>query len=343
MSLNAAKVAPEAAPGREAGQEPGPVAQGPEAGPGQDSESRPQPPAGPGSEPLPAAEPEPERVSASGPGRELELGWDAGQRAGAPPESQPLPASESENGVSERPRCHTDCLEVPLSRAFRRLGWEVGSHPPWIFLLLPMVLTAVLGAGLIHLPKEEEDLEEQYTPIGSPAKAERRFVQGHFTANESNLFSIARKSTEVSYASILVVSDTNSLLEQETLSEISEVDDAVQALTVTQAKGTQILYNEVHLKNQGYCVPSHPLLFAWKTKCPQPEKHHLPHLQPSRPGRVPGQHPWRNCVRREHGTEPVTPGGQSHAAAVLPEDWRRRGQRTQQGVADPLPEPSWQP
>uniref|UniRef100_A0A8C9BGR3 SSD domain-containing protein n=1 Tax=Phocoena sinus TaxID=42100 RepID=A0A8C9BGR3_PHOSS len=236
MSLNAAKVAPEAAPGREAGQEPGPVAQGPEAGPGQDSESWPQPPAGPGSEPLPAAEPEPERVSASGPGRELELGWDAGQRAGAPPESQPLPASESENGVSERPRCHTDCLEVPLSRAFRRLGWE-----------------------------EEEDLEEQYTPIGSPAKAERRFVQGHFTANESNLFSIARKSTGVSYASILVVSDTNSLLEQETLSEISEVDDAVQALTVTQAKGTQILYNEVHLKNQGYCVPSHPLLFAWKT------------------------------------------------------------------------------
>uniref|UniRef100_A0A8C6BE19 SSD domain-containing protein n=1 Tax=Monodon monoceros TaxID=40151 RepID=A0A8C6BE19_MONMO len=266
MSLNAAKVAPEAAPGREAGQEPGPVAQGPEAeaGPGPDSERRPQPPAGPGSEPLPAAEPEPEPVSASGPGRELELGWAAGQRAGAPPESQPLPASESENGVSERPRCHTDCLEVPLSRAFRRLGWEVGSHP-WIFLLLPMVLTAVLGAGLIHLPKEEEDLEEQYTPIGSPAKAERRFVQGHFTANDSNLFSIARKSTGVNYASILVVSNTNSLLEQETLSEISEVDDAVQALTVTQANGTQIPYNEVYSKNQGYCVPSHPLLFAWKT------------------------------------------------------------------------------
>ncbi|XP_026955882.1 patched domain-containing protein 3-like [Sagmatias obliquidens] len=264
MSLNAAKVAPEAAPGREAGQEPGPVAQGPEAGPGPDSESWPQPPAGPGSEPLPAAEPEPEPVSASGPGQELELGWAAGQRAGAPPESQPLPASESENGVSERPRCHTACLEVPLSRAFRRLGWEVGSHP-WIFFLLPMVLTAVLGAGLIHLPKEEEDVEEQYTPIGSPAKAERRFVQGHFTANDSNLFSIARKSTGVNYASILVVSNTNSLLEQEILSEISEVDDAVQALTVTQANGTQILYNEVYSKNQGYCVPFHPLLFAWKT------------------------------------------------------------------------------
>ncbi|XP_036700769.1 patched domain-containing protein 3 [Balaenoptera musculus] len=265
MRLNPAKVAPEAAPGREAGQEPGSEAQGPEAGPGPDSESRPQPAAGPGSELFPAAEPEPEPLSASGPGQEPELGWAAGQRAGAPPESQPLPASESENGVSERPRCHTDCLEAPLSRAFRRLGWEVGSHP-WIFLLLPMVLTAVLGTGLIHLPKEEEeDLEEQYTPIGSPAKAERRFVQGHFTANDSNLFSISRKSTEVNYASILVVSNTNSLLEQETLSEISEVDDAVQALSVTQGNGTQILYNEVCSKNQGYCVPSNPLLFAWKT------------------------------------------------------------------------------
>ena len=148
MRLNPAKVAPEAAPGREAGPEPGSEAQGPEAGPGPDSESRPQPAAGPGSEPFPAAEPEPQPLSASGPGQEPELGWAAGQRAGAPP--------ESENGVSERPRCHTDCLEAPLSRAFRRLGWEVGSHP-WIFLLLPMVLTAVLGTGLIHLPKEEEE------------------------------------------------------------------------------------------------------------------------------------------------------------------------------------------
>uniref|UniRef100_A0A7N5JE94 Patched domain-containing protein 3 n=1 Tax=Ailuropoda melanoleuca TaxID=9646 RepID=A0A7N5JE94_AILME len=162
------------------------------------------------------------------------------------------------------PRCHTDCLETPLSRTFGRLGWEVGSHP-WIFLLAPMVLTAALGTGLIYLPKdEEENLEEQYTPIGSPAKAERRFVQGHFTANDSYRFSISRKSTEVNFACILAVSNTASLLEQEILEEISRLDDVVQNLYVTEENGTQIRYSQVCAKNQGLCVPSNPLLSAWQ-------------------------------------------------------------------------------
>ena len=63
-----------------------------------------------------------------------------------------LPAYPSENRMSERPPCHTDCLEAPLSCLFRRLGCEVGAHP-WIFLLVPMVLMAALGTGLIYLTR----------------------------------------------------------------------------------------------------------------------------------------------------------------------------------------------
>uniref|UniRef100_A0A673V9Y8 Patched domain containing 3 n=1 Tax=Suricata suricatta TaxID=37032 RepID=A0A673V9Y8_SURSU len=175
-----------------------------------------------------------------------------------------LPATPLENQLSERPRRDTNCLEVPLSRAFRRLGWEVGSHP-WIFLLVPMVLTAALGTGLIYLPKyEEENLEEQYTPIGSLAKAERRFVQEHFTANDSNRFSVSRKSTEVNFASILAVSITTSLLDQTILSEISKVDDVIQDLYATGENRTQIRYSQVCAKYQGVCVPSNPLLSAWQ-------------------------------------------------------------------------------
>ncbi|KAG5201464.1 hypothetical protein JEQ12_004227 [Ovis aries] len=93
-----------------------------------------------------------------------------------------------------------------------------------------MVLTAILGTGLIYLPQDEDDdLEEKYTPE-------------HFPANDSLVFSISRKSTEVNYASILVVSNTETLLEPEILEEISKVEGAVQALTVTQDNGTQIPY-----------------------------------------------------------------------------------------------------
>lgn len=79
-----------------------------------------------------------------------------------------------------KPRRHANCLETPLSRAFRPLKWEVGSRP-WVFLLLPTVLTALVGSGLIYLPKDAEE------DIGSPAKAERRFVHGRFTAKDSFL------------------------------------------------------------------------------------------------------------------------------------------------------------
>ena len=244
MSLNPSKVAPEPEPEREAGQGPGSEAQGP----GPEIESG--PPAGPGPEPEPPSAEgqdwEPERGRKPGPSAEPSPGPEA------PP---PPPASRSENLRAPRPRCHTNCLEAPLSRAFQRLGRKVGAHP-WIFLLLPLALTAVLGTGLMYLPRDgEEDLEEQYTPIGSPAKAERRFVQTHFTANDSLIFSISRKSTEVPYASVLVVSNTETLLEPDILEEISKVDDAVQALTVTQDNGTQIPYSEVCTKNQGSCVP----------------------------------------------------------------------------------------
>uniref|UniRef100_A0A8C3WU00 Patched domain-containing protein 3 n=1 Tax=Catagonus wagneri TaxID=51154 RepID=A0A8C3WU00_9CETA len=267
MSLSSAKVAPEEEeeeePPREAGKEPGSASEwrgseaGREAGPEAASESRSQLRAEPGSPP-----PQP---WASSQGLEPELRWASGQRAEPAPEWQQPAGSVSEPAVSKKPRCHTNCLEAPLSRAFQRLGWEVGSHP-WVFLLLPIVLTALLGSGLIYLPKDaEEDIEEQYTPIGSPAKAERRFVQGHFTANDSYYFSFSRKSTEVNYAFVLAVSNSASLLEQETLSEIDRLDEAVRALSATGENGTQIQYNEVCSMSGGYCTPSNPLLFAWKT------------------------------------------------------------------------------
>ena len=58
------------------------------------------------------------------------------------------------------------------------------------------------------------------------------------------------------YASILVVSNTKTLLEPEIVEEISKVEGVWQALTVTQDKRTQIPYSKVCTKNQGSCVPT---------------------------------------------------------------------------------------
>ncbi|XP_045389430.1 patched domain-containing protein 3-like [Lemur catta] len=161
-------------------------------------------------------------------------------------------------------RCRTACLEAPLSRAFGRLGWAVGEHP-WLFLLVPVLLTVALGSGLLYLPgNEKEDFEELYTPIRGPAKAERRFVQAHFTTNDSYHFSAARRSAEASFASILVVGTANSLLEEDTFTEVGRLDDAVQSLSVGQVNGTQIPYTQVCAKYKDLCVPPNLLLYTWQ-------------------------------------------------------------------------------
>ncbi|KAG8519364.1 Patched domain-containing protein 3 [Galemys pyrenaicus] len=201
--------------------------------------------------------------------QEPELGGP--QRPCSDPCPQPADSGDSpvvdpqwENPPSGSPRCHTNCLEEPLSRAFQRMGWAVGSRP-WLFLLVPLVLSAVLGSGWLYLPRDtEENLEEQYTPSGSPAKTERRFVQDHFSTNESALFSPFRHSTEVNFASILVVSNTASVLEQGVLSEISKLDQAVQTLAVPQGDATQILYTQVCVRYQGTCMAPNPLLSIWQ-------------------------------------------------------------------------------
>uniref|UniRef100_A0A8C8YTE0 SSD domain-containing protein n=1 Tax=Prolemur simus TaxID=1328070 RepID=A0A8C8YTE0_PROSS len=160
--------------------------------------------------------------------------------------------------------CRTACLEVPLSRAFGQLGWAVGEHP-WLFLLVPVLLTVALGSSLLYLPGDEkEDFEELYTPIGGPAKAQRRSVQAHFTTNDSYHFSAARRSAEASFASILVVGPADLLLEEDTFTEVGSLDDAVRSLSVGQVNGTQIPYTQVCAKYKDLCVPPNPLLYTWQ-------------------------------------------------------------------------------
>nr|XP_060639434.1 patched domain-containing protein 3-like [Anolis sagrei ordinatus] len=129
-------------------------------------------------------------------------------------------------------RCHTDCLERPLSRALRALGACVGSYP-WPFLLLPMVVAASLGSGFMYLKaREANDIEEQYTPVRGPAKSERRLVQKHFPTDDSRRFSAQRLSTEGSYAAIIAVAapGKDSILTREAFAELLALDGAVRAL-----------------------------------------------------------------------------------------------------------------
>ncbi|KAH0627543.1 hypothetical protein JD844_003354, partial [Phrynosoma platyrhinos] len=125
---------------------------------------------------------------------------------------------------------HTDCVERPLARLLRALGASVGAHP-WPFLVFPLALAGALGVGFRHVrAREANDLEEQYTPSGGPAKSERRWVQEHFPSDDASRFSAQRLSTEGTFASLVVLSadGEGSVLTPTSMAEVMALDAAVR-------------------------------------------------------------------------------------------------------------------
>ncbi|KAM4622929.1 patched domain-containing protein 3-like [Discoglossus pictus] len=161
------------------------------------------------------------------------------------------------------PKCHTDCLERPLSNGFRRLGKLVGRFP-WWFLLIPMVLSAGLGAGFYFLPQRQaNNIEEQFTPTGGLAKVDRDFVRNHFPVNGSGQFSVQRLYTEGSFASIIVVSKSNNVLNRNTFLELLELDEKVRSLNIKEQGGGNFSFHQLCAEDKGpRCLSSNPLLEA---------------------------------------------------------------------------------
>ncbi|XP_072010194.1 patched domain-containing protein 3-like [Engystomops pustulosus] len=161
-------------------------------------------------------------------------------------------------------RCHTDCIQRPLSRAFRWLGKLVGRYP-WWFLLIPFVLSAGLGAGFYFLPQRKaNDIEEQFTPIGGPAKTEREFVRTRFPTNDSGQFSASRLYTEGSFVSLLAVSTSDNVLNSNTFEELMKLDEMVQNFTVMDpTTNTTLTFQQLCAEVQGpKCISPNPLLSA---------------------------------------------------------------------------------
>ncbi|XP_077127941.1 patched domain-containing protein 3 [Ranitomeya variabilis] len=161
-------------------------------------------------------------------------------------------------------RCHTDCIQKPLSRAFSWLGKLVGRYP-WWFLLIPFALSAGLGAGFYFLPQRQaNDIEEQFTPIGGPAKSEREFVRTHFPTNDSGQFSPQRLYTEGLFVSFIAVSTSDNVINVQTFEELMKLDAMVHNFAVLDpAANENLTFQQLCAEIQGKtCMTINPLLSA---------------------------------------------------------------------------------
>ncbi|XP_031440295.1 patched domain-containing protein 3-like [Clupea harengus] len=148
------------------------------------------------------------------------------------------------------PSCNTNCIVKPLSEGFHKLGLFVGKHP-WVFLVLPFILSGGLGGGFYFLSEREAgDIEDQFTPVNGPAKKERENVKTYFP--HSDEFSQLRLYTEGTYASLIVFSSPNNdLLSNNLFRKVIDLDHKVLNITTELREST---YADLCAKKNGTCA-----------------------------------------------------------------------------------------
>uniref|UniRef100_A0A3B4TZD3 Patched domain-containing protein 3 n=1 Tax=Seriola dumerili TaxID=41447 RepID=A0A3B4TZD3_SERDU len=150
----------------------------------------------------------------------------------------------------------TDCLAKPLSGLFEKLGSLVGSCP-FYFFVIPVLLSAALSGGFIFLKdREDNDLEQQFTPTKGPSKATRAFVRENFPYNDS-MFSGDRLYDKGNFASLIAVSTDNSnVLANPAFEDIVRLNNKILNITVDNGR---LGFNELCAKANGECVSNNVL------------------------------------------------------------------------------------
>ncbi|XP_041924747.1 patched domain-containing protein 3-like [Alosa sapidissima] len=143
--------------------------------------------------------------------------------------------------------CNTNCVEKPVAAAFKVLGRCIGKYP-WLFFILPLMISCGLGGGFYFLHQREvHNIEDQFTPLNGPAKEERAFVKQHFPPGKD--FSQLKLYTEGVYASFILVKKPN-ILTVKAFQEIMTLDERVKSLKTSTNK----TFENLCAKKKNKCV-----------------------------------------------------------------------------------------
>ncbi|XP_039609827.1 patched domain-containing protein 3-like [Polypterus senegalus] len=149
---------------------------------------------------------------------------------------------------------HTDCIEKPVASGLEKLGRMVGRHP-WWFLAIPLVCALALGGGFAFLTKAKaNNIEEQFTPVNGPAKADMALVSRYFPIDETS-FTTQRLITEGAYAAFIAVHPSGKILSEEALTEVLRIDGVIRNMTVSES-GQAFTYRDICAQKNGECTPN---------------------------------------------------------------------------------------
>ena len=126
-----------------------------------------------------------------------------------------------------------DCIEKGLRSFFFNYGGFIAKHP-FPFLLLPLVLSGALGAGLVFLI-EEQSVENLYTPENGQAKTDRATVEELFAEHGDNNTLVTRLTRLGRSGKIIIERiDGGNILNKAVLEEILNLHETIMNISVMQ-------------------------------------------------------------------------------------------------------------
>nr|XP_006820668.1 PREDICTED: patched domain-containing protein 3-like [Saccoglossus kowalevskii] len=126
-----------------------------------------------------------------------------------------------------------NCIESKLSSLFHRHGRLLGKYPlPYV--LWPIILTAILAAGMTYL-KDDSDRATIYTPEHGPAKLHRDIVKDLFPMNDDGEFLPSRIVSEGRNGRLIIMGKNwrGNVLHEDVLDEVRQLHAEILNLTVT--------------------------------------------------------------------------------------------------------------
>ena len=139
-------------------------------------------------------------------------------------------------------------IESGIRLGFYSYGGFIARHP-FPFLLLPVMLTAALGAGIVFL-SEEQNVETLYTPENGQAKTERSTVEELFAKNGEDDPLVSRLTR--SGNAIIRMNDGGNVLTQSAIQEILNLHEMVMNIRILQ-NDQNYTFSDLCVQVNGVC------------------------------------------------------------------------------------------
>ncbi|RXG57189.1 Patched domain-containing protein 3 [Armadillidium vulgare] len=140
-----------------------------------------------------------------------------------------------------------------LVNAFYKFGYQVGLRPR-IYIILPFIVSLVLGSGLVFI-KYEEDPLKLFVPYTAPFRREQEVIESHFKMNYSHWYDPLRFTRHEGHSRVIVsAKDDKSIFRSILWPEIMDLSYKLLNVSVEDENGVKYYYEDICARWDGKCL-----------------------------------------------------------------------------------------